>query len=100
MSPIDVAGEESSAVPFEGLPIRANEKLLEIPSNVIPADWAPDDTLGVCHQGCGVIAGGGKFALEEKEQWSCILAVHIHPSPAAGIWAQSLCQDGRTSGTA
>lgn len=48
---LDVAGEETSAVTLEGHPISSDEELLEVPGHVVSADWAPDDELGIGHQG-------------------------------------------------
>lgn len=74
----DVAGQEVPAVALEGFPIRADEELLKIPRDVVPAHGTPDDELGVSHQGHRDVAGEGKLLLEKHEQLVRVLAIHIN----------------------
>lgn len=75
---LDVAGEEPSAVALEWHPIRPNEELLEIPGHVVSADGAPDDQLGVGHQGGRLIAGEWELLPQERKQGMGVLPVHVH----------------------
>lgn len=73
----DVAGQEASAVALERFPIGADEELLKVPRDVVPAHGTPDDELGVGHQGRRVVAGEGKRLLQEHKQGVSILSVHV-----------------------
>lgn len=75
---IDVAGQEPSAVALERHTIRADEELLEVPGHVVPGNRAPDDALGVVHEGRGLIAGEWEFLLQVHKQGMCVLPVNIH----------------------
>lgn len=75
---LDIAGQEAPAVALERFPIGANEELLKVPGDVVPAHGTPDDELGVGHQGRRVVAGEGKLLLEKHEQGVRILAVYVN----------------------
>lgn len=75
---LDIAGEEPPAVALEGDSVWTDEELLEVPGHVVPADWAPDDKLGVVDQAVWIIAGEWELFLEENKQGMGILPIHIH----------------------
>lgn len=75
---LDAAREEPPAVALEGDPVGADEELLKVPGHIIPADWTPDDELGVRQQGSGVIARERELFPQELEEGVGILPVHIH----------------------
>ncbi len=74
---LDVAGQVSPAVAFERHSIRPNEKLLEIPSDVISAHGTPHDQFGVVHEGHWLIAREWKFLLEKDEERVGGFPVHV-----------------------
>ncbi len=74
---LDVAGQVSPAVAFEWHSIRPNEKLLEIPSDVISAHGTPHDQFGVVHEGHWLIAREWKFLLEKDEERVGGFPVHV-----------------------
>lgn len=74
---LDVTGQEAPAVALERFPIGADEELLKVPRDVVPAHGTPDDELGVGHQGRRVVAGEGKRLLQEHKQGVSILSVHV-----------------------
>lgn len=75
---LDVAGEESAPIPFERLSVGTNEKFLKIPSDIIPANWTPDDKLGVGHERHRLIAGEGKLVFEILKQRMGIFPIYVH----------------------
>ena len=75
---LNVASQELSAIALIWFSVWANQQLLKVPSNVIPADWAPNDELGVGHEGHGVITGKRQLFLEIGKQGVGILSIHIH----------------------
>ncbi len=74
---LDVAGQVSPAVAFEWHSIRSNEKLLEIPSDVVSAHGTPHDRFGVVHERHWLIAREWKFLLEEDEERVGGFPVHV-----------------------
>lgn len=74
----DVAGEEPSAVALERFPVRADEKLLKVPGDVIPAHGTPEDQFGITHQGHSVVTGLRELLLQEHKQRVGVLTVHFH----------------------
>lgn len=74
---LDVAGQVSPAEAFEWHSIRSNEKLLEIPSDVISAHGTPHDKFGVVHEGHWLIAREWKFLLEKDEERVGGFPVHV-----------------------
>jgi len=74
----DVDGEEPSAVTLERFPVRADEKLLKVPGDVIPAHGTPEDRFGITHQGHSVIAGLRELLLQEHKQRVGVLSIHFH----------------------
>lgn len=87
---LNVAGEEGPAVALEGDSVWPDEELLEVPGHVVPADGAPDDQLGVGHQGCWLITGGRELFLEELEQGVCILPIHITLLQQLELWHKAI----------
>lgn len=86
---LDVAGEELPTVTLERHPIWSNEELLEVPGHVISADWAPDDELGVRHQGGRIITGVWEFFPQENKQGMGILSIHIHLLQELELWLKA-----------
>lgn len=83
---LDVAGEEPPAVAFEGHPIWPDEELLEVPGHVVPANRAPDDKLGVSHQGSWLVAGEWELFPQEHKQGMGILPIHIYLLQELELW--------------
>lgn len=85
----DVNGLERSAVAFERLSVRPDEKLLEIPANIRSADWAPNDEFGIFHQGRSVIARNGKLLLQEGKERVCASTIHITLLEHGEVWLKA-----------
>lgn len=86
----DVAGEEPPAVALERHPVRPDEELLEVPGHVVSAHGAPDDELGVVHQRCSFVAGGGELLPQECEQGVGVLPVHVHLLQELELWLKAV----------
>lgn len=87
---LNVAGEECPAVALEGDSVWPDEELLEVPGHVVPADGAPDDELGVAHQGSRLIAGERELFLEELEQGVGILPIHVRLLQQLELWHKAI----------
>lgn len=73
----DVDGGEGAAVAAEGLPLRPNKELLEVPGHIAAAHWAPNDELGISHEREWVIVRVGKLVLQVGEDRMLVLTVHL-----------------------
>ena len=87
---VDVAGEELPAVTLEGNSVRPNEELLEVPGHVIPADRAPDDQLGVSHQGGWLVAGERELFPQEHKQGMGILSINVYLLQELELWLEAI----------
>lgn len=59
-----VNGGEISAVSFERLPLRGDEELLKVPSDICPVDWTPNQKFGILHERAGVVIGVREFIFQ------------------------------------
>lgn len=75
---VDAAGQESPAVAFERHSVRPDQKLLEVPGDVVSAYGTPDDKFGVVHERHWLIARERKLLLEEGEERVSVFPVHVH----------------------
>lgn len=87
---LDVTREEPPAVPLERHAIGPDEELLEVPGHVVPADRAPDDCLGVIHEGDRLVAGGRESLLQEHKQRMGVLPVHVHLLQELKVWLKAM----------
>lgn len=67
---------EVSAISHVWFAIRTDEKLFEIPRNVIPLYWRPSNKLGVVHQWDWIITGGRKAFLQKIKHRMGFFTVH------------------------
>lgn len=68
---------EGAAVAAEGLPFRPNEELLKVPGHIRAAHGAPNDELGIGHEGKRVVIRVGELILQVGEDRMLILTIHI-----------------------
>lgn len=87
---LDVGRQEPPAVALEGHPVRPDEELLKVPGHVVPADGAPDDALGVGHQGGRVVAGERELLSQEHEQRIGVLTIHVHLLQELEFWLKAV----------
>lgn len=74
---LNVDGREGTAVAAEGLPLRPNKELLKVPGHVRAAHRAPNDELGVGHEGKWVIIRVGELVLQVGEDRMLVLTIHL-----------------------
>lgn len=74
---LNVDGGEGAAVAAEGLPLRPNKELLEVPGHIATAHWAPNDELGIGHERKWVIVRVRELVLQVGKDRMLILTVHL-----------------------
>lgn len=74
---LDLDSFKVPAVALEGHAITPNEELFEVPGDVIPAHWRPDDVLWVGHQRHWIIMRKRECLFQESEEWVSICPIHI-----------------------
>lgn len=74
---LDVDGREGAAVAAEGLPLRPNKELLKVPGHIGAAHRAPNDELGIGHEGKRVIIRVGELVFQVGEDRMLVLTVHL-----------------------
>lgn len=87
---LDVAGEEPPAVTLKGNSVRPDEELLEVPGHIVPADRAPDDQLGVGHQGGWLVAWERELFPQEHKHGMGILPIHVYLLQELELWLKAI----------
>lgn len=87
---LDVTGEKHPAVALEWHPIRPDKELFKVPGHVVPADWAPDDELGVSHQGGWLVSWEWEVFSQERKQRMSVFPIHIHLFQELKLWLKAV----------
>ena len=80
----------SPGISLQWCPIRSNEKLLKVPSNVSSLDRSPDQELRVAHQTLRVIRWSWQLLLQELEYRVLILSISLDLQQCWGITGKPL----------
>lgn len=74
---LHINGGEISAVSFERLPLRGDEKLLKVPSYIRAVDWTPNKKFGILHERAGVVVGVREFMFQIGKDWMRVCSVDV-----------------------
>lgn len=77
-------------VALKGLSIRADQELLKVPGNIVPAHWTPDDGLWISHESQCIITGKWQAVFQVDKQGVCILSIHIHLLKELELWFKAI----------
>jgi len=69
---------EFFAVPFDWFPFGVDEKFLEIPGNVRPLYWIPNDEIVVSHEANWIVTGKWNGRFKELKQWVGTGAINLY----------------------